>query len=64
MFTITHTITINDTMPCYAEGSKLISAMHYCCFPQLFYVASGSNVKSTDWDNWFNMISSTVLVNG
>ena len=59
LFTITHTIT----MPCYTEGSKLIIALHYCCFHQIFYVASG-NVKTTVWGNWFNMISCTMFVNG
>ena len=29
-----------------------------------YVILSESNVKTTDWVNWFNMISSTMFVNG
>ena len=56
--TITHTITMNVTKPCYADCSNLIIVLHYCCFRKIFYVASGSSVITTDWGNWLNMIPS------
>ena len=60
-FTITPTITIDVMMPFYIDGSKLTIALHYCCFHKIFYVASGSSVKTTDSGHWFNM---KTFVNG
>ena len=61
---ITHTITMNVTMPCYAKSSNLIIVLHYCCFHKLIYVASGSNIITTDWGNWFKTMPSIVFLNG